>query len=258
MSAMVDANGAYVILAVESQSYIDYSMPVRAIMYDAIQYAKQVKEIAAKHKLEGTHKGISSDEFLSGFYKSDNLLPVITLVIYFADKEWDGPMSLHEMFKEKDEHLMSFVSDYKLNLIAPAFLREEDCDLFHSSLKKVLLFIKYSKNKEKVKELVENDEAFHHMDREAVEVINICTGAQLPVKEDEEAVDMCQAIKELMEDAAAEAKAEGKAEGEVLGTFKAIQSLMNSMKTSAEQAMKILEIPESEIQQYLELLQEQR
>jgi hypothetical protein len=88
------------------------------------------------------------------------------------------------------------------------------------------------------------------MDREAVEVINICTGAKLPVKEDEEAVDMCQAIKELMEDAAAE--------GEVLGTFKAIQSLMNSMKTSAEQAMKILEIPESEMPQYLELLHEQR
>jgi galactose-1-phosphate uridylyltransferase len=71
-----------------------------------------------------------------------------------------------------------------------------------------MLFIKYSKDKKKAQELMEKDEAFRHVDKDAVEVINICTGAKLPVREEEEVVDMCQAIKDLMEDAAAEAKAE--------------------------------------------------
>jgi hypothetical protein len=52
----------------------------------------------------------------------------------------------------------------------------------------------------------------------------------------------------------ARGEARGKAEGEVLGIFKAIQRLMNSMNMSAEQAMKILEIPEYEMSQYLNLL----
>jgi hypothetical protein len=208
LSAMSDDNGTYVILAVESQSHVHYAMPARVFMYDAMQYTKQVKEIAAKHMLEGKQKGVSNDEYISGFYKGDKLLPVITLVIYFADKEWDGPMSLYDMFERQDEHLMPLVQDYKLNLIAPAFLRDEDFDMFHSSLKEVLLFIKYSKDKKKAKELVERDEAFRHMDRDAVKVINKCTGAKLPVREEEETVDMCQAIKDLMEDAAAEAREE--------------------------------------------------
>jgi hypothetical protein len=72
LRAKYDDNGAYVILAVESQSHIHYAMPARTIMYDAIQYTKQVKEITAKHKLEGRPKGISEDEFLSGFTKAIN------------------------------------------------------------------------------------------------------------------------------------------------------------------------------------------
>jgi hypothetical protein len=229
LRAKFDDNGAYVILAVESQSHIHYAMPARTIMYDAIQYAKQVEELAAKHKLEGRPKGLSEDEFISGFYKSDKLLPVITLVIYFGDQEWDGPMSLHDLFAKKDKHIMSLVPDYKLNLIAPALLRDEDFDRFHSSLREVLLFIKYAKD-EKIQELVENNEAFRHMDKKAVKVINVCTGAKLPIKEKEGVVDMCQGIKKLMEDAAAEARAE------VMNEAEKAKSEASSAKSEASSA----------------------
>ncbi|MCD8300167.1 MAG: hypothetical protein LUC41_03215 [Clostridiales bacterium] len=37
--------------------------------------------------------------------KNDKLLPVVTLVIYFGSKEWDEPMSVHEMFGELDESM---------------------------------------------------------------------------------------------------------------------------------------------------------
>jgi hypothetical protein len=262
LRAKYDDNGAYLILAVESQSHIHYAMPARTIMYDAIQYTKQVKEIAAKHKLEGRPKGISEDEFLSGFYKSDKLLPVITLVIYFADKEWDGPMSLHDMFERTDEHLLSLVQDYKLNLIAPAFLRDEEFDMFHSDLKEVLLFIKYAKD-EKIWDLVEKDEAFRHMDKETVKVINKCTGAKLPVREEEEVVDMCQGIKKLMEDAAAEAEAEAErakaeaakaTEEKISVLLKSVKAVMEKTGMTLEQTFSTLDISRNDREKLMPLL----
>lgn len=83
-------------------------------------YAKQVEEAIASHKLSGDYKGVNNDEYLSGFMKGDHLLPVVTLVIYFDSKEWDGPLSIHEMFAGRDARVLAFVPDYKINLIAPA------------------------------------------------------------------------------------------------------------------------------------------
>jgi hypothetical protein len=271
MSAMVDENMAYMILAVESQSYVDYSMPVRTIMYDAMRYTKQVEETAAAHKLADHYQGISGDEFLSGFYKSDKLRPVITLVIYFADKLWDGPMSLHDMFQIKDEYLLSLVQDYKINLIAPALLRDDDFDLFHSSLKEVLLFIKYANNKREVRELVEKDGAFRHMDKDAVEVINVCTGVKLPIGDEVEEVDMCQGIKEWLEDERAEGRAEARAEAraEVANAKaeaekaieekisimqKSVKAFMEKTGMSLEQTLSILDISKSDREKLMPLL----
>lgn len=41
--------------------------------------------------------------------KQDRLLPVVTLVVYFDSKEWDGPMSIHEMFEEQDERVLGLM-----------------------------------------------------------------------------------------------------------------------------------------------------
>lgn len=39
------------VLAVESQSYIDYAMPVRCIGYDAAEYRRQLKERKQERRL---------------------------------------------------------------------------------------------------------------------------------------------------------------------------------------------------------------
>lgn len=68
-------------------------MPVRNIIYDALQYGKQVSEVAKKHKNQGDRKGHNKGEYLSGFYKEDRIRPVVTLVVHFGADEWDGPVS---------------------------------------------------------------------------------------------------------------------------------------------------------------------
>lgn len=59
---------------------IHYAMPVRNMIYDALQYGKQVADTAANHrKNDKSFRKRTSGEYLSGFYKEDVLKPVVTL-----------------------------------------------------------------------------------------------------------------------------------------------------------------------------------
>ncbi len=76
------------LLGIENQTEVHYAMPVRNMLYDAMQYNQQVADTAAKHKEEKSRRDkqkqkISNAEFLSGFHKDDKLIPVITLVLFF-------------------------------------------------------------------------------------------------------------------------------------------------------------------------------
>ena len=117
--AKMDNTAAYLLLGIENQAHIHYAMPVRDMLYDAVQYSNQVEIIAKSHRKERDLNRnitsdkeraikINSDEFLSGFYKEDHLLPVITLVIYWSADEWDGPKSIHEMLNVKDGRLLKY------------------------------------------------------------------------------------------------------------------------------------------------------
>ncbi len=198
--AMKDRRTAYLLLAVEAQSNIHNAMPVKNMVYDALQYAKQVSNAAASHKRSGDYKETDGDEYLSGFMKQDRLLPVVTVVVYFDSKEWDGPMSVHEMFGEQDARILALVPDYRINLITPAAIREGDFEKFQSSLREVLSFIKYSQNADRLGEVLEMDEGFRHLGRAEVDVLNACVGAKLAMKENEEAIDVCLAIQKMKEE----------------------------------------------------------
>ena len=77
------------VLGIENQSNVHYAMPVRNMLYDAMQYEKQVRQLAAAHRKK--HDAATSDEYLSGMSREDKITPVITLVINFGSKRWDGP-----------------------------------------------------------------------------------------------------------------------------------------------------------------------
>ena len=74
-------------------------------------------------------------------------MPVITLVILFSPEPWDGPIGIHEMLSVKNETILSFVPDYRINLIAPAHMDKTSMDKLRTSLREVLLYIKYSKER---------------------------------------------------------------------------------------------------------------
>ena len=87
----------FVLWGLENQAKIHYAMPLRHMVGDAFSYMKEYDEIAAVNKKNGDFH--SSDEFLSGFKKTDRLHPVISLCVYYGESEWDGPSSLKDMLE---------------------------------------------------------------------------------------------------------------------------------------------------------------
>ena len=207
-TAMEDDNAVYLLLGIEAQSEVHHAMPIKNMVYDALQYAAQVEEIARSHKCarkdkvpEELEKKPDASEYLSVFYREDRLIPVITLVVYFGAGEWDGPMSIHEMLSVQNPEILSYVSDYKLNLIAPGQMSDAEINQFSTSLREVMLFIKYSKDRAKLHEMVQKDDRFKNMDKKAATVISTVTGVEFKEDYEEDKVDMCQALKEMLEDA---------------------------------------------------------
>lgn len=85
---------ADIIIGIENQSDIHYAMPVRDNLYDALNYASQIECLASQHH---HNHDLHSHEFLSRIHSTDKLLPVITIVVYYGKKRWDGPLSLWDI-----------------------------------------------------------------------------------------------------------------------------------------------------------------
>ncbi len=235
--AMMDGRAAYLLLGVENQSEIHYAMPVRNMVYDALQYSAQVAAKAKAHRKEKTStdgQKISSGEYLSGFYRSDRLIPVITLVIYFGANEWDGPVTIHEMLEESDEKILRLTPDYRINLVSPASLTENQAEKLSSDLKEVMLFVKYSRDKRKLLELLNTDEHFKAIDVDTAHVIKALTGTNININKSEGEVDMCQAIEELRNEALAQGMEQGMEKGMEQGME---QGMEKGMEQGMEKGM---------------------
>lgn len=204
------------ILACENQDKIHYAMPVRTMIYDGLSYVQQMKLM---WDLRDETEEITDDEFLSKFCKDDKICPVITLVFYFGEKEWDASLDLYGMFEIEEilranDGLRKYIPNYTINLIDAE--RLENLALFQTDLQVIFGLLKCRKDKQKLKQYVKDNKVFFKsVDMDTGMVIgafmnssNIMNGMR---NQDEGGkVDMCKA----MEDWAAEERLEGKLEGE--------------------------------------------
>ena len=128
--AIVNRNDrtTFVLLGIENQTDVHYAMPIRNMLYDALQYVKQVNMYANYHNEKKDTK--TSGEFLLGITKDDKIIPVVTLVIYFGKAEWNGACKLSDMFVETDEEILKYVQDYEIMMINPKQIADGDFDKF--------------------------------------------------------------------------------------------------------------------------------
>lgn len=175
-------------------------------------FRNQVSDVAALHRRNRKLRG--RGEFFSGFRKTDRLTPVITLVIHFGEKPWDGPLSLHEMMDIPDPAIKNLVSDYQIHLIDPARMTQEELEKFSTSLREVLGFIKYSGDQKRLTAFVRRNQRMR-IEQDALLVIKTITKTPLKIPEQEEKIDMCKAIDDMIKENMEIGKKEGRTEGEI-------------------------------------------
>lgn len=238
---------AYVIYGAENQTHVHYAMPVKDMMYDIMEYMDQINTRRLSMKIPKAERPenetFTSDEFLSSWKKEDKLVPVFTIVINFSDKKWDGPVSLHEMFDknppERYNMIKKLIPDYSIILIDPHQMNDDEISRFRTNLKTVLSFIKNSNNKQKLIDKFRDDQV-SVLDAESISVINSCTGADLPLPENNEVIKVCKAIEDLKNDGRLENQSDmsaamrnlGYSEDEIAKIFKVAEDL----RASREQA----------------------
>ena len=245
---MEDGKAAYVLLGIENQTEVHYAMPVRNMLYDAMKYNQQVADTAAKHKDEKSRRDkqkrkISNAEFLSGFHKDDKLIPVITLVLFFNAGEWDGPRSLFDMLDMSNPIFEKYAQDYKLHIISPQQIADDELEKFHSSLREVIGCIKYSNDKNKLAEFI-YDNPRMNMEVEAARVIETITSVTIEKEKVDSMgnVNMCKAIQEMMQDS----RDEGRLVGLTEGRLQLLITLIQSGKVTVKEAATLMDMTQEE------------
>ena len=131
-----------------------------------------------------------------------------------------------------------------LYLIDPAKLTEEELNKFSTSLKEVMGYIKYSKDKEKLMKFLRKD-THKTIEMNAARVIKTITNTPIEVSEEMEEIEMCKAIEDLI--------LEGEAKGEAKGLIEIclemnfskediLRKLQDKLNISMQQASEYFEI----------------
>lgn len=200
------------IIGLENQETIDYSMPVRVASSDTGEYESQVSMNRKRIRKQKTKNGLRAGEYLYGFRKKDRLQGVITFVIYYGEEEWDGARELRGLLDMTaiPGKLQRLVTNNVINLIEVRKI--EDTSVFQTDIRQVFDFIRYSRDKEKLKELVESDPAYQDLAEDAYDVIVEYVNAWELLEQKDKVrgkdgkLNMCKALKELI--------ADGRTEGE--------------------------------------------
>ena len=257
--AVCKASGrtTYAVFAVEGQGETHYAMPVREMVYDAMNYAGQVKALSDKHRKRKDYR--DGAEFLSGLLREDRLAPVVTICFYYGTSEWDGPRELFDILDipEEFEDMKPFMTNYKVNL---AQASDVDPENFRTDLKLIFRLLSMASDGKEMKRYIrERSEEFSHISYETYDCLRelLHVDKWWKINEDTNSgkgeVNMCKALEEIAEMARQEGISEGKADGFEQGLLLAKQVIRLAKEGhSVEEMAEICGIPAEKIREITE------
>lgn len=203
----------FIVFGVENQAKIHYSMPVRNMLYDALNYTDQCRDIAVRQK---SYRGWTADEFLSGIPKGTKIVPCFTIVIYYGEDAWDGPRCLHDMLK-LNESIRSYIPDYPMNLLEA----REGTGRYHFSNPELRSFF------DMISDVYGKKSSHTVYPSHIVKLVGIVSGSkelyEMAEKGEEvEEVEMCRALDEIKEEGRQKGLSEGIAQGRTEGLSEGI------------------------------------
>lgn len=198
----VGINGTYIVYVCENQKEVHYGMPVRMMLYEAMEYAEQMKELKEIHREKNDLK--DSAEFLSGMSKDDKLHMIVPIVFYFGENPWDGPLTLDEMieFPEEMEDLKEYLPNYKIHLVEPYNANLDD---FSGDWKIIMEVLQLRKDKQKLLDYMNtNEENLSKLHKDSQRALLAMIGGEDKLMDYEKEkggnYGMCTALRELLQD----------------------------------------------------------
>ena len=157
-----------VFFGIENQTTKDRKMPLRVIAYDGASYRSQMLKKNQK-----------------------DFCKVITLVLHFGNRRWEGDKELQEIIKKQSGEEEWF-QNYKLNVVDIAYLTEKQIKMFRSDFG---IIADYFVKRRKGYKAIENHQPIKHVD-EVLKFMKIFAEdnrfLKLNVKKDEKGeVTMC-------------------------------------------------------------------
>lgn len=236
------------ICGVEQQTNVDYSMPLRVLTYDTLEYLKQAKQIEQEHRRK---KDVSGREFLSMFTKDDRLIPTITILFYTGKEKWDGALELNGLFEDTDymDIFAPYMVKAPLNLLS--IYDVKNTEKYRSSLRKIFEILPFTESEDDLKDyLAKHQEEYSDIDSAATRVLSLLMDLEIPVaagQNEEEDGNMCKAIEEMRQSSKEEGLAEGLATGLAEAKKQIIQNMVGQ-SLSPEEIADLTGIPLEEVE----------
>lgn len=217
-------NVSIAILGLENQSAIDRDMPLRILAYDGASYRSQMLNSSGRR------------------------YPVVTLVLYFGDKPWAGPKSLHECL-EIPEELKEYVNDYQIRIVNIPYLTEDQVSEFQSDFRIIADY--FVQKQQRNGEYSPEKQEFRHTDA-VLKFFDIFTddgryseAAESARKDGKEVRSMCDVLDRV--------ENRGRAEGRTEGGNLMIYSLVQDGDLIPEKGAARLKISVDELKRRMEL-----
>ncbi|MBS6196057.1 MAG: hypothetical protein KH828_10815 [Clostridiales bacterium] len=193
---------------------------------------------------------LTRKEFLSGITKEDRIIPVITLVVYYGEDEWDGKIDLYGMMGLDEpnsipEKIQKVLPNYKINLLHAGNIK--GLENFKTDLQLVFGMLQYRQDKHKMREYInQNTKELNEMDNETCDVIGVLLHeekrmTQYRTRERKE-TGMCKAFDEIFADERQEGRREAQREviKKKLAKGKTIEEIADALEESKEKIMELM------------------
>ncbi len=182
-------------------------------------------------------------------------MPVITLVVYYGEKPWDGALSLHDMLHIPEE-MKAFVNNYKMLLVEA---RKNNLTLHNINnvnfFNLLEILLDKSRPLQETKSKVIAYAREHEVDKHVIMTVAGATNCKIDYHTFDKKgdVDMCTVFEETRTEGIAEGRIEGRIEGKAEGIIETGLDFGLSEEDILERLQKKLNISLQAAQEYLKM-----
>lgn len=226
--AGTDKNAGYIIVAIQNQTTVDYGMPLRVMLEDALEYDVQ-RRTKKNQKL----------------HKDEKLCLVITLVFYYGTTPWRAPSDLAEMISVPREfrELREYIQSYPIVVVTP---ENVDTACFRGGWREILEILRRQNDEKEMERYLEDNRTIYEKLPEDTNRVIFALTDHLDyyreLKKKGEKITMCKAFTDHYKSGVEE----GKKQGMKRGIKQGIRQGMDTGIRAVIETCRELKIPRNE------------